>query len=114
MRGGLGRETSLMTFCRLILMIRRRFSIWRLSFQTFIGREIPTRVGGGEDLSLFCRKDDVNRSSRDSSGWYVKYQAFHPSRYKGRLETSVCRSTTLASTKLWQICTDHFDSHQPS
>jgi len=30
-----------------------------------------------------------------------------------RLETSVCRSSTLTDTQVWGICTEHFDVHAP-
>jgi len=31
----------------------------------------------------------------------------------GRLETSVCRSTTLTEVQVWAICSHHFDVHAP-
>lgn len=104
-----------MTRCRLVRTILRQLSAWRLSFLRFSGRGVPSRVWRGEDLSLFCSKDDVNRSLPKAE-WFVKYQAFHPRRRKEdqRLETSVCRTTILSRPEVWQICAQYFDAAQRS
>jgi hypothetical protein len=101
-----------MTLSRLTQVTQRLCVHWHLSFLEFIGSKLPARVCGCEELTLFCRKDDVNREAKDKGEWYVKHSAFFPRRINGRWETSLCRTTSLSLNQLWAICTQHFDAHQ--
>jgi hypothetical protein len=69
-------------------------------------------VCGCEELSLFCRKDDVNKQAKERQNWFVRDTAFYPRRINGRLESSICRSTAVQPAELWAICTEYFDAYQ--
>lgn len=89
--------------------IHRRFSRWHLTFLSFFGRDLPERVCHGDELTTFVRTpDDVVRSTNR-----VRFERLMPRRINGRLETSVCRSTTLSPTAVWAICAAHVDPALP-
>ena len=72
---------------------------------------LPGEVQPDESLSTFVTQSrDVVKATNT-----VRHTRLMPRRRgkapKGRLETSVCRSTNLAEARVWEICSEHFDKH---
>lgn len=72
---------------------------------------LPGEVQPDESLSTFAvQSRDVVKATNT-----VRHTRLMPRRggkaTKGRLETSVCRSTNLAEARVWEICSEHFDRH---
>ena len=75
--------------------------------------KMQPNVSTNESLTSFVfRPEHVVRKSQP--------QTIHPSRLlprrnriTQRLETSVCRSTDITETRIWEICATYFDPHAP-
>lgn len=93
--------------------LRRLKNLLPMLFGTFRGstNSLSQEVQPSESLTTFVveSKDVIKKTNT------VRHTRLMPRRRnkeaKGRLETSVCRSTNLIEARVWEICSEHFDSH---
>jgi hypothetical protein len=90
--------------------LKNLLSTW-LGISRSSTRLLSQELQPNESLSTFVLQSNqvVKRSST------IHYSRLMPRRRdkesKGRLETSVCRSTNLAEARVWAICSEFFDKY---